>query len=107
MKQLPLAIQCPSVGAVSSFTHSDCNGSRCEWWEHGKCGARILTERQFAEKMKALPPPCGLASSCRWDIEALAEGRAACAVRLMGMICEHQGGEWNTFNMADPMDWED
>lgn len=91
---------------MAVFRHEDCTGSRCAWWENNKCGARTLTEAQFAEHMKEEPPACELAPKCRWNVEALAEGRVACAVRLMGMLCEHQGGEWNTFAMADPEEWD-
>lgn len=55
--------------------------------------------------MRAVPPPCPLADSCRWNIDAIAAGKPACGVRMLGLICEHQGGEWNTFEMAPFEEW--
>lgn len=106
MKALPTVIQCPSVGSVSTFTHEDCTGPNCTWWENG-CSARTLTEGQYAKHMVLLGPECPLASRCRWHVEAVVEGKPACAIRRLGMLCEHQGGVWNTFEMADPDEWEE
>jgi len=108
VKKLPTAIQCPSVGAGSlSLSHEACDGSACAWWEDG-CGARVLTENQYSAFLdkKPLAPDCPIASMCRWHVEAVASGLQACLVRRLGMLCEHQGGEWNTFEMAAPEEWE-
>jgi hypothetical protein len=39
-----------------------------------------------------------------WNLTAVARGDVGCVVRRLGMLCEHQGGEWNTFQMAEPDD---
>ena len=111
MKRLPAAIQCPSsevkvekVGYV--FIHEDCSGSKCGWWSNG-CDARRITEQDFMRFEEALAPECPLASKCRWHVEAVAEGKKGCPVRRLGMLCGHQGGDWNTFEMMSPEEWEE
>lgn len=106
VRSLPVAIQCPSVGAASTqLEHEDCSGSECPWWEGG-CTARTQTEADYLIHETTLAQECPLATRCRWHIEAMREGHVGCVVRRLGMLCEHQGGEWNTFQMADPDEWE-
>jgi hypothetical protein len=108
MKTLPLAIQCPSVGsATDELEHVDCSGNACTWWKNGGCSARVETEEVFLVKETKLAAECPLASRCRWHIDAVAEGKVGCVIRRLGMLCEHQGGEWNTFQMAPPEEWGD
>lgn len=84
--------------------------SPCVYWKKNRCTAR-LEIREDAAKLLAKPvtliPRCPIADTCRWNIEAKRDGHMACEVRLLGMLCEHQGGEWNTFDMAPFDEWED
>jgi hypothetical protein len=50
--------------------------------------------------------PCALAERCRWHVDAVSRGLDHCVVRRLGEICEHQGGQWNTFDMAPPEEWD-
>jgi len=80
----------------------------CTYWKKSACSAR-LEIREDAARLLAVPVPeiprCPIAATCRWDVEAKRDGHRACEVRLLGMLCEHQGGEWNTFDMAPFDEW--
>lgn len=106
LKRLPVALQCPSVGDESLFEHTDCSGKACSWWKNG-CSARVETEEAYLVHETVLAPECPLALRCRWHTDAVAEGKTGCVVRRLGMLCEHQGGEWNTFQMAPPDEWNE
>lgn len=100
---------CPSVSrGAADFTHEPCSMAPCTYWK-GHCTAR-LEIREDAAKLLAKPvkkiPPCAIADVCRWNVEAKRDGHMACEIRLLGMVCEHQGGEWNTFEMAPFDEWD-
>jgi hypothetical protein len=101
---------CPSVQKVMELTTEPCTMGACTWWKGNRCTARKETFEDAA-KLLAKPviviPPCPIASDCRWNQDAVKEGKRACEVRLLGMLCEHQGGEWNTFDMAPFDEWDD
>jgi hypothetical protein len=98
-------LQCPSVErGVAEFYHEPCMTDACTWWK-GHCTARLEVLDTYKEHFEALAPPCRLAPACRWHVEALAAGEPGCPPRRLGMLCEHQGGEWNTFEMAPPEEW--
>lgn len=99
---------CPSVQKVMELTTEPCTMGACTWWKKNWCSARLETF-EAAAKLLAKPvkiPSCPIAADCRWNQDAVKEGKRACEVRLLGMLCEHQGGEWNTFDIAFD-DWDD
>lgn len=49
-------------------------------------------------------PPCALEKTCTWNVDAIERGEPGCVVRRLGLLCEHQGGEWNTWDMMDASD---
>jgi hypothetical protein len=82
----------------------------CTWWKEGHCTARtetFLGGEKVLAKPVAILPHCALAATCRWQDDARKEGKPGCEVRMLGMVCEHQGGEWNTFLMAPWEEWDD
>ncbi len=101
-------MQCPSVSTGAAvFTHEPCTAAKCSGWKNGQCQERIDSFAGAAHQLtqRAAIPLCPLAGVCRWNQDALREGLPACEVRQLGMVCEHQGGEWNTFLMAPWEDW--
>lgn len=106
MKKLTV-IQCPSVSDGSNkFSHEACNREACVQWE-GFCTAATETEQAYAKLLDQYPDPgeCPMAPRCRWHLQAVEHGQTKCLVRRLGEICEHQGGDWVTFDMAPPEDW--
>ena len=103
-RRLPITIQCPSVSESFELAHEPCSGAACSWWENG-CSARRTVESEYLQHETTLAPECPLAPRCRWHLDALAGGQVGCVVRRLGMLCEHQGGEWNTFEMAPASEW--
>lgn len=104
-----MSFHCPSVSTGASvFTFERCTGSKCFGWRNGRCGERVDhfydASKLLAKPVKVLPA-CALAETCRWNVDAKKEGKPGCEVRLLGMVCEHQGGEWNTFDMAPFEEW--
>jgi hypothetical protein len=99
-------IQCPSVDQAMTFKHEPCTREACTFWK-GHCTAATDTEEAYAAVLDRDPDPgdCPLAPSCRWHVQAVQHGQTKCVVRRLGMICEHQGGDWNTFEMAEPEEW--
>lgn len=105
-----LPIVCPSVDDPAKdleerFTYEACGHKKCVFWK-GRCEAEIELAEEYAEhtsrrQQKGLEMPvCDLAPRCRWHVQSLKEGRAGCVPRQLGMLCQHQGGEWMTFDMA-------
>lgn len=103
-----MSFHCPSVSTGASvFTHEPCSMKACTYWK-GRCTARLDIREDAAKLAKPVKriPKCALADICRWNMEAKRDGHMACEVRLLGMVCEHQGGEWNTFEMAPYEEWD-
>lgn len=100
-----IKVFCPSVSnGASEFTTEPCQRSACRWWKNG-CTAQELERKRYAKVPAQSPaPPCPKADGCRWHLDALKRGKL-CLPRQLGMLCEHAGGEWNTFDMAEPEDW--
>jgi hypothetical protein len=96
---------CPSVSdGAATFTTSKCERSACIWWKNG-CSAQKTERKRYAVvPPQPVAPPCPKAAHCRWHNDAAKLG-LPCLPRSLGMLCEHAGGEWNTFDMADPKDW--
>jgi hypothetical protein len=110
-RRLPLAIQCPSVDDPNRrfeerFGHEPCLGSKCALWS-GRCEAADETEASYGAILGrfGMAPECPLANRCRWHIQAVRDGKPGCAVRRLGELCQHQGGDWNTFEMAPAEEW--
>lgn len=115
-----LRVQCPSVSHPAGFddkglrhqgfSHEACGFGTCHWYDKQAliCGARTAVQDNYREHLDKdpVPPDCPLASQCHWHLDAIAVGEQACPPRRLGLLCEHQGGEWNTFDMADPEDWK-
>lgn len=97
-------ILCPSVVLNSEFTTEPCSGSKCSWWKRS-CIAQATVLKEYG-KHETVPPvvPCPVQFQCRWYLDAQKVGQT-CSVQRLGMICEHQGGEWNTFEMACSDEW--
>ena len=108
VRRLPLL--CASV--LSSYEKGletyPCEGKSCVFWREGDCGAGLDMADEYRRWFKpdSEIPPCPIADSCRWNQGALKRGEPACGVRRLGLLCEHQGGVWNTFDMAPPDDEE-
>ena len=90
-----------------------CTGKACSNFENNVCTAGSETEDAFSKWLDATPrpPACPMADRCHWNVAALAQGKPACVVRRLGLICEHQANDenkdyaiWSTFDMADPDD---
>jgi hypothetical protein len=113
-RRLPLLCASNSDG-VSSFYIEPCAGRACHEYDRKREACRAGTEtaeifsRWFTKERDAALPTCPAAEQCAWNVAALKIGTPGCVPRRLGMICEHQGGEWNTFEMADPDDpcWGD
>jgi hypothetical protein len=104
-----LALLCASNSdGVNSFYTEPCSRGRCYAYENGACTAGTETaevfEKWFTPTRDANLPSCPISKSCMWDITAVTRGEVGCVVRRLGMLCEHQGGEWNTWQMAEPDD---
>jgi hypothetical protein len=106
-KKLPIV--CPSVGTLTEFFTEPCKRGACFGWVDGGCGeaAHLRDVYQKHLDKDPLPPPCPIKDTCRWHLDAVARGENACPPRRLGMLCEHQGGEWNTFQMAEPEEWDE
>lgn len=106
MKRLPV-IQCPSLEDDMVFKHENCTQKACALWDDGRCTAADDTQEAYAALLDRFPDPgaCPLAERCRWHLQAVEQGDSKCLVRRLGELCEHQGGEWNTFEMAPPDEW--
>jgi len=82
------------------FHASGCRGRACD-------AGHELAEMHagnFTPARDAALPACPIADRCAWDVGARDRGEPGCTVRRLGMLCEHQGGEWSTWMMADPDD---
>jgi hypothetical protein len=106
MRRLPI-LQCPSVGDHLRFYSEPCTRGACSNWREGQCTAVTETEEAYSVVMDQYPDPgeCPMASQCRWHVQAVENGQTKCLVRRLGELCEHQGGEWNTFAMAPAEEW--
>lgn len=104
-RHLPLV--CPSNEGPKSLglTSEPCTRAACTWWKDG-CTAGAQTTKDYARWFKGELPACPIAEQCTWNVDAVKRGEPGCAPRRLGLLCEHQGGEWNTFDMADPDDEE-
>jgi len=107
-----LPVLCASI--LASFEQGlqtgPCEGKTCVFWQSasGECGAGTGMADDYRRWFKpdSEIPSCPIADRCRWNIGAVNRGEPACGVRRLGMLCEHQGGDWNTFEMASPDDEE-
>lgn len=113
MKKLPLLCASNEGGYDEQdqplgFHTTPCTGKKCTWFEKGACsaGTKLSDEYRRWFKPDSEIPPCPIAERCTWNVEAVARNEPACGVRRLGMICEHQGGEWNTWQMAEASDVE-
>jgi hypothetical protein len=113
MRKLPLICASNEGGMDAQgnpigFHTTPCEGKSCYWHQDGACSAGAAVTRDYGKwvKPETVLPSCPLADRCAWNVEAVKRGEPACGVRRLGMICEHQGGDWNTFQMADPNDAE-
>jgi hypothetical protein len=104
-------IQCPSVDDPARdfekrFGHEPCAGQRCVFWNK-RCGAADEIEVSYGSLLGRFPlaPECALSNRCRWHIQAIRDGKPGCLVRRLGELCQHQGGDWNTFEMAPADEW--
>lgn len=89
-----LPVLCPSVGDLVHMETRPCTAQACDWWKDG-CTAQDSVRVAFAEyAVKDVGPPCPLEKTCRWAIDA---GDKPCAPRSFGTLCQHQGGEYNTW----------
>ena len=95
-------------GNPLGFHMEPCTGAKCSWWEQGGCtaGTNVSNDYRRWFKPDSEVPPCPVAAQCMWNVQALKRGEPACGVRRLGLLCEHQGGIWNTFDMAPPDDVE-
>jgi hypothetical protein len=98
-RRLPLV--CPSVGSVAEMISEPCTRAACDWWKNGRCSAHTSVVEEYAHYLDKIPlaPACPKASACTWHRSG------PCAVRRLGMLCEHEGGEWNTWQMAPAAEW--
>jgi hypothetical protein len=100
--------QCPSVGGLDVFYHEGC--TKCQvWWKSGACSAQQATAEVYSAHLDrhGAPPPCALSDRCRWHLDAVRASSGVCVVRRLGEVCEHQGGIWNTFDVAPPDEWDE
>ena len=122
MAKVRLKLICPSNEDDNhKLVTSGCSRGACAFWGVAGpgiegCTAGLDLRDAFQQWLRpdrdAKMPECPLAGSCTWNVNAVARGEPGCVPRRLGLICEHQGGEWNTFQMADPdeecwgQDWE-
>lgn len=80
-----------------------CTRAACTWWKDGDCTAQRTVVEEYGRFMDVDPvaAQCPKAEACTWH------RHGPCAVRRLGMLCEHVGGEWNTFQMAPASEWSD
>jgi hypothetical protein len=86
-------IQCPSVSDGATFFHEPCTSGACHWWG-GRCTARDTVPLGRLKKKLS----CPLATKCRWGLEA---PDGLCPPMTYGTLCEHQGGDFNTFDFEE------
>jgi hypothetical protein len=94
------------------FHTAPCSGKACGWWSKvtNRCtaGEELSSEelygRWFTAERDAKMPPCPIADRCTWNVDAIKRGEPGCGVRRLGLVCEHQGGEWRTWDMAEADD---
>ena len=101
MKRLP--IMCPSnLGSWDDGLYAEpCTTRTCMWWD-GSCSAARQVEADLAPKRdRRRPPACALADRCRWHLDAVRRGLSTCVPRRLGLLCQHQGGTWNTFEFQE------
>lgn len=101
-------IFCPSSQKPGSFelVKEPCTNVQCVWWKTG-CSASLEVQEQYSQFLDRDPMPnCPDQEDCRWHQDAVKRGDPGCTVRRLGMVCEHAGGEWNTFEIGLPEDWE-
>lgn len=110
MSKRKLPLFCPSnddPGREKRFHVRACEGASCCLYGETGCTAGADTTETFKVAfISGDLPACPLEERCAWNVEARARGEAGCAPRSIGMICEHQGGEWNTFEMVPPEEWD-
>ena len=90
-------MECPSVqisSAEGGFVHEPCAASKCHWWENKKCSAvSTVPVGNLTKKLK-----CALAPRCRWAHQSIG---GVCPPMTHGTLCEHQGGDFNTFDFEE------
>jgi|SRR5271166_338663 len=106
-----LVLLCASNSAgPGSFYTEPCTRSACHSFDKTTktCKAGTETaevfEKWFTTARDKSLPECPISRQCMWDLTARARGEVGCVVRRLNMLCEHQGGDWNTWDMADPDD---
>lgn len=92
-----LPVLCPSVGDLVHMETRPCTAQACDWWKDG-CTAQDSVRVAFAEyavkqSVATKVPVCPLEKTCRWALDA----GGACAPKSFGTLCQHQGGEYNTW----------
>jgi hypothetical protein len=87
-------VECPSVQVPDvGFIHEPCTRARCTWWNE-RCTAKdTVPIGRLRRRIK-----CALASRCRWALES---SRGICPPMTHGTVCEHQGGDFNTFDFEE------
>jgi hypothetical protein len=107
-RKLPLV--CASNGDYSTFYTEPCQRAACHYWskEQRACtagqGTAEVFSRWFTPARDVALPACPIEPTCAWNVAAVQAGDPGCVVRRLGMLCEHQGGDWNTFDVAEPDD---
>lgn len=114
MGKVRLKLVCPSNEDLDyTFFSEGCKQGVCTFWGDTGSGVKGCTAgidlrdgfgRWLSPERDAKMPSCPLEGTCTWNVNAVARGEPGCVPRRLGMVCEHQGGEWNTFQMADPDD---
>jgi hypothetical protein len=90
-----MKIQCPSVGGVTQLTHEPC--TQCHaWW--GKLAKRCTAPETIPVGNLTKKIHCPLARVCRWAIQS---PDGVCVPMTYGTLCEHQGGDFNTFDFEE------
>lgn len=88
-----MRVQCPSVESSGVLTHEPCTRDACTWWKK-RCTA--VDTVPLGLKSKRLE--CSLSKSCRWSKQST---NGICPPMTHGTLCEHQGGDFNTFDFEE------
>jgi hypothetical protein len=115
MAERRLPLLCPSnhdphLPYGQQFHHEKCTRKACFYWKNNQCSAgnELMDwheeEGNFANRTNKKLPNCPISSVCTWNVSAVARGEPGCVVRRLGLLCEHQGGDWATWEVALPDD---
>lgn len=83
------SVQVPGVGLV----HEKCEGGSCTWWEKKCTAVDTIPLGNLTKKLRYK-----LAPQCRW---ARQSKDGVCPPMTHGTLCEHQGGDFNTFDFEE------